>query len=220
MKPYGDVWKKKRWWSKIEVYPLERDVRLYTRKVDYGPFNLQLVADHQIGTTRAGIHWKLGTNIFNSGGEYGGKQKLRRQIYDDGYRLRADVSMNWNAEISMPNMEGGITGSGGQVDIVTGQCQVEVPAIAGKVRFLDRPSKEEKTTEKKRGERRRRKDQGKAAVGANYHVVQDGEWLSKIAGLHPGVTVEGIKRANAKVLGEDDLIFPGQRLVLPAPSPP
>ena len=42
VKPYGQFWKNKRWWSKIEVYPIEKDMRVYTRKVDYGPLNLQV----------------------------------------------------------------------------------------------------------------------------------------------------------------------------------
>ena len=43
VKPFGSFWRNKRWWSKVEVYPLERDLRVYTRKVPiYGPFDLQV----------------------------------------------------------------------------------------------------------------------------------------------------------------------------------
>ena len=73
LKPFGEQWRKKRWWSKVELYPFERDVRVYTRKVDYGPVNLQLVADHCIGTMRSGVHWRVGTNFLQGGS----KQKLK-----------------------------------------------------------------------------------------------------------------------------------------------
>ena len=129
VKPYGQFWKNKRWWSKIEVYPIERDVRVYTRKVDYGPFNLQLVADHQLGTTKSGVHWRLGTNLGK-----GAKQKLSYPLYKDK-DMHVDMNMNWNAEFSLPNLEGGISGDGGEVDIFTGYCHVDVPEIDTKVRF-------------------------------------------------------------------------------------
>ena len=42
VKPYGDFWKEKRWWSKVEVYPFERDLRVYTRKLEYKFVNVQV----------------------------------------------------------------------------------------------------------------------------------------------------------------------------------
>ena len=48
-----------------------------------------------------------------------------------------------------------------------------------------------------------------------YHTVQKGEWLSSIAPQYD-VTTEKLRDANVKAIGEGDLIFPGQQLVIPA----
>ena len=48
-----------------------------------------------------------------------------------------------------------------------------------------------------------------------YHTVQKGEWLSSIAPQYD-VTTEKLRDANVKAIGEGDLIFPGQQLVVPA----
>ncbi|QDZ20731.1 LysM domain-containing protein [Chloropicon primus] len=200
LKPYGEFWKKKRWWSKVELYPFDRDLRVYTRKVDYGPLNLQLVANHNVGTMRSGIHWRVGTNFLQGGS----RQKLKYNLYSDD-DLQADLNMHWNAEISMPNMEGGVTGSGGQIDIVTGHCHLDVPQIDAKFRF--------------HGRRKKGKGQGKteteakAPAGRGTHIVEDGEWLSKIASQYD-TTTDKLRQLNSKSIGEGDLIFPGQKLVI------
>ncbi|XRB07746.1 LysM peptidoglycan-binding domain-containing protein [Pycnococcus provasolii] len=41
-----------------------------------------------------------------------------------------------------------------------------------------------------------------------------GDWLSNIAPKY-NVSVEDIKQANASVLGEESVIYPGQKLVIP-----
>ncbi|QDZ25444.1 hypothetical protein HOP50_17g79840 [Chloropicon primus] len=48
-----------------------------------------------------------------------------------------------------------------------------------------------------------------------YHEVQKGEWLSSIAAGH-NVTTEKLRKANTKTIGEGDMIFPGQQLVIPS----
>ena len=52
-------------------------------------------------------------------------------------------------------------------------------------------------------------------AGKKYHTVQKGEWLSSIAPQY-NVSTEKIKEANAEAIGEGDLIYPGQQLVIPA----
>ncbi|XRB23263.1 LysM domain-containing protein [Pseudoscourfieldia marina] len=53
-----------------------------------------------------------------------------------------------------------------------------------------------------------------AKASNSYYTVQRGDWLSNIAPKY-NVSVEDIKQANASVLGEESVIYPGQKLVIP-----
>ena len=49
--------------------------------------------------------------------------------------MNVDMNMHWNAEFSLPNMEGGISRSGGEMDIFPGYCHLDVPEVSAKIRF-------------------------------------------------------------------------------------
>ena len=48
-----------------------------------------------------------------------------------------------------------------------------------------------------------------------WHIVKKGDNLYSISNMYKGVTVEGIKRANN--FGEDYVLLPGARLLIPQP---
>jgi len=119
--------------------------------------------------------------------------------------------MHWNAEIAMPNMEGGITGAGGQVEIATGHCHLDVPKIDAKIRFMPRPrGSADKGTSTSLSAGAKEKERVRSP-DSRTHVVQKDEWLSSIARRY-GMSTEKLRSLNAKEIGEDDLIFPGQKL--------
>merc|ERR1739848_650703 len=53
-----------------------------------------------------------------------------------------------------------------------------------------------------------------ARAGRTYHTVEKGEWLSSIAPKY-GVSVSDLKEANHKAIGQNDMILPGQKLLVP-----
>ncbi len=59
------------------------------------------------------------------------------------------------------------------------------------------------------------------ASALTYHTVAPGDWLSRIAPTY-GVTWQEIYEANTSIIKDPDLIYPGQKLVIPdkeAPAP-
>ena len=66
----------------------------------------------------------------------------------------------------------------------------------------------------RQGARVQSRDVSVMMAGKKYHTVQKGEWLSSIAPKY-NMSTEKIKEANAEAIGEGDLIYPGQQLLIP-----
>lgn len=57
------------------------------------------------------------------------------------------------------------------------------------------------------------------ASALTYHTVAPGDWLSRIAPTY-GVTWQEIYEANTSIIKDPDLIYPGQKLVIPDKEAP
>jgi nucleoid-associated protein YgaU len=57
---------------------------------------------------------------------------------------------------------------------------------------------------------------GTEASTQTHYTVQKGDSLSKIAKKYPGLTWQKIYEANKDQIKDPDLIYPGQKLVIPA----
>jgi nucleoid-associated protein YgaU len=55
-----------------------------------------------------------------------------------------------------------------------------------------------------------------AATSAETYTVQKGDSLSKIAKKYPGLTWQKIYEVNKDQIKDPDLIYPGQKLVIPS----
>jgi len=47
------------WWQQVLITPEERDVRLFTNRIDVGPLRLQAVLGHDFVVNRTGVRWRV-----------------------------------------------------------------------------------------------------------------------------------------------------------------
>jgi len=134
----------------------------------------------------------------------------------DSIEREIERALGNNVENLSASFSNGVVTLAGSAKSV--EAKEKAALIAGNVRGVERVNADAVTVNGAMAGKQGGEVTGMKAAGGRYYTIQSGDSLSKIAAsqLGDGNRWQELFEANREVIGDPDLIYPGQQIRLPA----